>query len=162
MYVVTPYSRVVALDSATGREQWVFQIPEDDQASVRGANYWPGGEGAGPAIIFGTRRGRLYSISAATGQLNPDFGDHGMVDLKTPEVMTTGKDKSYILPSPPLIYKNLVITGSGPGEGPGGLNGGPRPRRRYPRLGCAYRQAGLDLSLRAPPGRGWPRYLGGR
>jgi quinoprotein glucose dehydrogenase len=127
MYVVTPYSRVVALDAATGREQWVFQIPDDDQASVRGANYWPGGEGAGPAIIFGTRRGRLYSISAATGQLNADFGEHGMVDLKTPEVMTTGKDKSYILPSPPLIYKNLVITGSGPGEGPGGLNGGVGP-----------------------------------
>jgi quinoprotein glucose dehydrogenase len=127
MYVVTPYSKVVALDAATGREQWVFQIPDDDQASVRGANYWPGGEGAGPAIIFGTRRGRLYSISAATGQLNSDFGDHGMVDLKTPEVMTTGKDKSYILPSPPLIYKNLVITGSGPGEGPGGLNGGVGP-----------------------------------
>ena len=127
MYVVTPYSRVVALDSATGREQWVFQIPDGDQASVRGANYWPGGEGAGPAIIFGTRRGRMYSISAVTGQLNPEFGDHGMVDLKTPEVMTTGKEKSYILPSPPLIYKNLVITGSGPGEGPGGLNGGPGP-----------------------------------
>jgi quinoprotein glucose dehydrogenase len=127
MFVVTPYSRVVALDTATGHEQWVFQIPDGDQASVRGANYWPGGEGAGPAIIFGTRRGRMYSISAATGQLNPDFGDHGMVDLKTPEVMTTGKDKSYILPTPPLIYKNLVITGSGPGEGPGGLNGGVGP-----------------------------------
>jgi len=127
MYVVTPYSRVVALDSATGREQWVFQIPDGDQASVRGANYWPGGEGAGPAIIFGTRHGRLYSISAVNGQPNVEFGDHGMVDLKTPEVMTTGKDKNYILPSPPLIYKNLVITGSGPGEGPGGLNGGVGP-----------------------------------
>ena len=127
MYVVTPYSRVVALDSATGHEQWVFQIPDGDQASIRGATYWPGGEGAGPAIIFGSRRGRLYSISAATGQLNQEFGDHGMVDLKTPEVMTTGKDKSYILPSPPAIYKNLVITGSGPGEGPGGLHGGVGP-----------------------------------
>jgi quinoprotein glucose dehydrogenase len=127
MYVVTPYSRVLALDAATGREQWVFQIPDQDQASIRGANYWPGGEGAGPAIIFGTRRGRLYSISAATGQLNPEFGDHGVVDLKTSEVMTTGKGKSYILPSPPLIYKNLVITGSGPGEGPGGLGGGLGP-----------------------------------
>jgi quinoprotein glucose dehydrogenase len=127
MYVVTPYSRVVALDAASGHEQWMFQIPDGDQASVRGANYWPGGEGAGPAIIFGTRHGRMYSISAATGQLNADFGDHGMVDLKTPEVMTTGKDKSYILPTPPLIYKNLVITGSGPGEGPGGLHGGVGP-----------------------------------
>jgi quinoprotein glucose dehydrogenase len=127
MYVVTPYSRVVALDSTTGREQWVFQVPDEDQPSSRGATYWPGGEGAGPAIIFGSRHGRLYSISAATGHANEDFGDHGIVDLKTPEVMTTGKDKSYILPSPPVIYKNLVITGSGPGEGPGGLHGGPGP-----------------------------------
>ena len=37
MYVATPYSRVVALDSATGREQWAFQIPDGDQASSRGA-----------------------------------------------------------------------------------------------------------------------------
>ena len=121
MYVVTPYSRVVALDSVSGREKWVFQIPDGDQASLRGAAYWPGEGGAEPAIIFGTRRGRLYSISASTGQPNVDFGDKGMVDLKTPEVMTTGRDKSYILPSPPVIYKNLVITGAGPGEGCGGV-----------------------------------------
>ena len=127
MYVVTPYSRVVALDAATGREQWVFLIPDGDQASIRGAAYWPGGEGAAPALLFGTRRGRMYSISAATGRLNQEFGDHGMVDLKTPEVMTTGKDKSYILPTPPTIYKNLAITGAGPGEGPGGLHGGVGP-----------------------------------
>jgi quinoprotein glucose dehydrogenase len=127
MYVVTPYSRVLALDAATGKELWMFPIPDGDQASVRGANYWPGGEGAPPAIIFGSRHGKLYSINAATGSLNLEFGDHGMVDLKTPEVMTTGKDKSYILPSPPMIYKNLVITGSGPGEGPGGLHGGLGP-----------------------------------
>jgi quinoprotein glucose dehydrogenase len=127
MYVVTPYSRVLALDSATGRVQWMFQIPDGDQASIRGAAYWPGEAGAAPAIIFGSRHGRLYSISAATGELNQEFGDHGIVDLKTPQVMHTGKDKNYILPSPPTIYKNLVITGAGPGEGPGGFNGGPGP-----------------------------------
>lgn len=127
MYVVTPYSRVVALDAATGQEKWVFQIPDGDNASLRGAAYWPGGEGSGPAIIFGTRRGRMYSINAAIGQLNTDFGVNGMVDLKTPEVMKTGMDKSYILPSPPVIYKNLIITGAGPGEGPGGRNGGLGP-----------------------------------
>jgi quinoprotein glucose dehydrogenase len=127
MYVVTPYSRVLALDAATGKELWMFPIPDGDQASVRGANYWPGADGAPPSIIFGTRHGRLYSVNAATGSLNLEFGDHGMVDLKTPEVMTTGKDKSYILPSPPMVYKNLVITGSGPGEGPGGRHGGLGP-----------------------------------
>ena len=127
MYVVTPYSRVVALDATTGREKWCFQIPDSDNASLRGAAYWPGGEGAGPAIIFGTRRGRMYSISTSTGELNRDFGVNGMVDLKTPEVMKTGMDKSYILPSPPTIYKNLIITGAGPGEGPGGNDGGLGP-----------------------------------
>ena len=127
MYVVTPYSRVVALDSATGQEKWAFEIPDGDNASMRGAAYWPGGDGSPPAIIFGTRRGRMYSISADTGTLNRDFGVNGMVDLKTPEVMKTGMDKSYSLPSPPVIYKNLVITGAGTGEGPGGKDGGIGP-----------------------------------
>jgi quinoprotein glucose dehydrogenase len=128
MYVVTPYSRVVALDSSTGQEKWVFVIPDGDNASMRGASYWPGdGSSASAAIIFGTRRGRLYSIGAATGRLNTGFGVNGMVDLKTPEVMKTGMDKSYILPSPPTIYKKLVITGAGPGEGPGGKDGGAGP-----------------------------------
>jgi quinoprotein glucose dehydrogenase len=128
MYVVTPYSRVVALDSSTGQEKWVFEIPDGDTASLRGASYWPGDGGSAPAaIIFGTRRGRMYSISAATGHLNREFGVNGMVDLKTPEVMKTGMEKSYILPSPPTIYKNLVITGAGPGEGPGGKDGGVGP-----------------------------------
>ena len=127
MYVVTPYSRVVALAAATGRQKWVFEIPDGDNASSRGAVYWPGEADAQPAIIFGTRRGRMYSISAAAGQLNTEFGDQGLVDLKTPEVMTTGMNKIYILPSPPLIYKNLVITGAGPGEGPGGMGGGVGP-----------------------------------
>lgn len=127
MYVVTPYSRIVALDSATGAEKWVFDIPDGDNASMRGCAYWPGDATSGPSIIFGTRLGHMYSISAATGQINSDFGTNGMVDLKTPEVMTTGMDKSYILPSPPVIYKGLVITGAGPGEGPGGALGGVGP-----------------------------------
>jgi quinoprotein glucose dehydrogenase len=127
MYVVTPYSRVVALDSATGREKWVFEIPGGDNASMRGASYWPGDADSAPAIIFGTRNGRMYSISAATGQLNTSFGDGGVVNLKTPEVMTTGMNHIYTLPSPPVIYKDIVITGAGPGEGPGGLGGGLGP-----------------------------------
>jgi quinoprotein glucose dehydrogenase len=127
MYVVTPYSHLVALDSATGDTKWSFEIPDADSGSLRGAAYWPGDASAAPAIIFGTRRGRMYSINATNGQPNAGFGTNGMLDLKTPEVMTTGMDKSYILPSPPTIYKNLIITGAGPGEGPGGLGGGLGP-----------------------------------
>ena len=128
MYVVTPYSRRSGARRGDGsRTVGLCHTRGRPGIDTRNASYWPGGEGAGPALIFGTRRGRLYSISAATGQLNQEFGEHGVVDLKTPEVMTTGKDKSYILPTPPTIYKNLVITGAGPGEGPGGLHGGLGP-----------------------------------
>jgi quinoprotein glucose dehydrogenase len=77
--------------------------------------------------LFGTNHGFLYSISAATGKINTGFGDKGAVDLRTPEVMSTGTDKLYILPSPPIIYKDLVITGAGPGEGRGGAGGGVGP-----------------------------------
>jgi len=127
MYVVTPYSRVVALDPSTGSEKWVFVIPGPDQASLRGAAYWPGDASTGPSLFFGTNHGFLYSISAATGKVNAAFGNHGAVNLRTPDVMSTGTDKLYILPSPPVIYKNLVITGAGPGEGHGGTGGGLGP-----------------------------------
>jgi quinoprotein glucose dehydrogenase len=127
MFVVTPYSRVVALDSATGREKWVFVIPGSDQASLRGAAYWPGDDVAGPSLFLGTTHGLLYSISAATGKANTGFGNDGVVNLRTPEVMGADTDKIYILPSPPIIYKNLVITGAGTGEGRGGLGGGLGP-----------------------------------
>jgi quinoprotein glucose dehydrogenase len=127
MFVVTPYSRVVALDPATGREKWVFVIPGSDQASLRGAEYWPGDKSSGPSLFFGTSHGFLYSISAATGKVNSAFGNNGAISLRTPEVMSTGTDKLYILPSPPVIYKNLVITGAGTGEGHGGSGGGLGP-----------------------------------
>jgi quinoprotein glucose dehydrogenase len=127
MFVVTPYGRVVALDSATGREKWVFFIPESDEASVRGAAYWAGDAMTGPSLLFGTSHGLLYSISAATGKVNAGFGSNGAVNLRTAEVMSTGMDELYNLPSPPVIYKNLVITGAGTGEGRGGKGGGLGP-----------------------------------
>ena len=127
MFVATPYSRVVALDSATGREKWVFVIPGDDQPSLRGAEYWPGDSSSGASLFFGTTHGLLYSISAATGKANIGFGNNGAINLRTPAVMSTGTDKLYILPSPPVVYKNLVITGAGTGEGNGGTGGGLGP-----------------------------------
>jgi quinoprotein glucose dehydrogenase len=127
MFVVTPYSRVVALDPSTGREKWVFVVPGSDQASLRGAEYWQGDATVGPSLFFGTNKGFLYSINAATGKLNAAFGTNGAINLRTPEVMSTGIDKLYILPSPPVIYKGLVITGAGTGEGYGGAGGGRGP-----------------------------------
>ncbi|WP_161815061.1 outer membrane protein assembly factor BamB family protein [Steroidobacter agaridevorans] len=127
MYLPTPYGRIVALDPSSGAEKWVFALPNNDRASLRGVSYWSGDAQSPPAIIVGTRAGKLYSLSARDGKPYAGFGESGVVDLKTPEVMHTGPAATYILPSPPLIYKNLIITGAGPGEGPGGSTGGRGP-----------------------------------
>ena len=52
----------------------------------------------------------MMAINVKTGKPAEEFGDHGVVNLKTPEIMR-GYDKNYALTSPPGIYKNLVMTG---------------------------------------------------
>jgi quinoprotein glucose dehydrogenase len=127
MYLGSPYGAVHALDATTGAEKWRFQLPNSALPSKRGVSYWPGGGGVPPSIIFGTNAGGLYSIKASDGTLNTGFGENGIVNLKTPEVMQTGMNVPYSLLTAPTIYKDLIITGAGTGEGPGGSNGGSGP-----------------------------------
>jgi quinoprotein glucose dehydrogenase len=127
MFVASPYGAIHALDATTGVEKWKFPLPNNDVPSKRGLAYWPGGNGAQPQIIFGSASGKMYSINASNGALNDAFGDNGAVNMKTPEVMQTGMGESYSLLSSPSIYKDLIITGAGTGEGPGGSNGGLGP-----------------------------------
>ena len=112
MFLATPYGRVVALDADSGRELWIYELPNRDQPSMRGVEYWPGVDGAEPAIFFGTRSGKLIGLSAATGKPIATFGQDGAVDMRTPEVMNGNLRGSLGMSSPPLTYKNLVITGS--------------------------------------------------
>jgi quinoprotein glucose dehydrogenase len=38
-----------------------------------------------PRIVFGTRDERLIALDAATGAFAKGFGDHGVVEMKTPK-----------------------------------------------------------------------------
>src|SRR5262245_29284008 len=116
MYITTPYGRVVALDSTTGKEMWVYQVPSG-VPSTRGAEYWPGDAKTQPQLVFGTYDGRLISLHAKTGEPNDAFGDHGIVNLNTPEILQ-GLPGNDGLGSPPTMYKNLVITGGRTQENP--------------------------------------------
>jgi glucose dehydrogenase len=127
MYLGSPYGAIHALDATTGAEKWIFRLPSNDLPSKRGLAYWPGSSGIPPSIIFGVLSGGLYSIKASDGTLNAGFGENGVVNLKTPEVMQTGMSVAYSLLTAPTIYKDLIITGAGTGEGPGGSNGGSGP-----------------------------------
>ncbi|HVI99323.1 MAG TPA: pyrroloquinoline quinone-dependent dehydrogenase [Sphingomonas sp.] len=111
MYLPTPYGRVVALDAGTGRERWTYDLEGRDQPATRGVAYWPGDGKAPPEIVFGTRSGKLIALDAASGRPVQGFGTNGLVDMKTPEVMN-GTHAPLGMSSPPIVYRNLVITGS--------------------------------------------------
>jgi quinoprotein glucose dehydrogenase len=72
----------------------------------------------GAEILFGTVRGSLVALSAKTGEPMAGFGQNGIVDLKTPEILNGVPNAPYGLTSPPTIYKNLAIIGSRVQEAP--------------------------------------------
>jgi quinoprotein glucose dehydrogenase len=116
MYVTTPYSRVVALDPATGKERWIFPLPTG-QPSTRGVEYWQGDARTPSQIVFGSSDGKLYSLDAETGKLNESFGERGIVNLNTPEILR-GLPGNNGLSSPPIVFRDLIITGGRTQEGP--------------------------------------------
>lgn len=116
MYVSTPYGRAAALDPITGKELWTFQLPSGSP-STRGVEFF-GGDATTPAqVVFGSSDGKLYSLDAKTGKPNPKFGDNGVVNLNTPEILQ-GLPGNDGLSSPPIMYKNLIITGGRTQEAP--------------------------------------------
>jgi len=116
MYLTTPYSRVVAVDPVTGKEIWAYHLPQGNPAT-RGLEYWVG-DGQTPAqVVFGSSNGKLYSLNAKTGKPNEAFGDNGIVNMNTPEIMQ-GLPGRNALSSPPIVYRNLVIAGGTTQENP--------------------------------------------
>ena len=90
LYFSTPLGHVVALDAATGEQKWVFNTftwehgqPANTGFNHRGVAYWEkqGATGMEPRIILGTANAFLWSLDAATGEPDPDFGLGGKVDL---------------------------------------------------------------------------------
>ena len=116
MYLATPYSRVVAVEPTTGKEIWAFPLPAGNP-STRGVEYWAGDTRTPAQIVFGSTDGKMYSIDAKTGKPNGAFGDNGIVNLNTPEIMQ-GLPGRNALSSPPIVYKNLVIAGGTTQENP--------------------------------------------
>jgi quinoprotein glucose dehydrogenase len=126
MIFSTPYARVVAVDAETGKEIWTYKLAEGEQTPIRGIGYWPGDATHGGEIIFGTSKGNIIALSAKSGLPAEGFGNHGVLDTKTPEIMNGFLDAPYRYASAPTIYKNLIIIGSSVGEVPQGPAGDVR------------------------------------
>jgi quinoprotein glucose dehydrogenase len=125
MYLGSPYGRIVALDPTSGKEIWSYKLPGTDRPAPRGIAYWAGDKTHAPQIMFGTNSGKLMAVNVKTGKPAESFGDHGVLNLRTPDVMR-GYDKNYAETSPPGIYRNLVITGTSTPEEPHSVSGEER------------------------------------
>src|SRR5262249_52813124 len=102
MYIVTLFSRVQALDAATGNLIWTFDPFKDDQfhGLKRGITYW---EKDDERRIYYVGGPRLYCLDAKTGKPISSFGTAGSLEL------AKGYDREVTYASynsPPAIYKD--------------------------------------------------------
>ena len=117
MYTNTNHGQVVALDPATGTELWVFD-PESyllgpplfSPAQTRGIEYWTDGEIE--RLFLATLGKQLVSIDLETGQPDPNFGDHGFVDLKSNFGKLEFEMNNITHGAPPIAVGTSVIVGS--------------------------------------------------
>jgi quinoprotein glucose dehydrogenase len=133
MYVSTPSnpalpdlkSTITALEPETGRVIWKYE--SDRNIHGRGLAYWPGDGDVGPRLFFATEQGYLRALDIATGQLATGFGERGEIDAYigvVSELVGETRRDTWTIPNPASVYRNLVITGSRPGEaGPPGPRG---------------------------------------
>jgi len=116
MYLTTAYGHVVALDPETGKEIWTYKLPEGNPAT-RGLEFWQGDKQSPATVFFGTTTGKLIALNAKTGKQVPGFGNEGTVDMK-PGALNGLKNSSFGLSSPPIVYKDVIITGAQVQESP--------------------------------------------
>ncbi len=125
LYLSTPFSRVIALDPETGEEIWAHDPGIDKSHSYsenmtsRGVASWEAAREDPPGscprrILFGTLDARLLALDADTGELCPDFGVSGEVDLTVGVgVVEPGR---YEVTSPPVVVNDVVVVGSAVGD----------------------------------------------
>jgi quinoprotein glucose dehydrogenase len=115
LYLSTPLGRVIALDSVSGRQRWVFdaKVPRDagygDFAS-RGVSTWQ--RGRERRIFVATIDARLIALNASTGEPVQTFGTSGTVDLRQGLRIPPAGFADYQVTSPPAVVGDTVVVGS--------------------------------------------------
>ncbi|HEY5754597.1 MAG TPA: PQQ-binding-like beta-propeller repeat protein [Steroidobacter sp.] len=112
LYTSTGLHQAAAIDPETGETFWVF-TPEPKEipgrggvpASGRGLAYWT--DGKSKRLFHNTLDGRLISIDARTGKVDPKFGVNGTVLLK--EQLTDRPVPMVGSSSPAIVVGDVVV-----------------------------------------------------
>ncbi|MGA9270528.1 MAG: c-type cytochrome, partial [Lutimonas sp.] len=122
LYGTSPRMKLLALDAGTGQEKWVFDPASEDLELKneplrfykvnRGVAYWASPDRTDNRIFYNVGH-KIYAIDASNGKPVRSFGENGFIDLTQGLDRNFGDSQPFIVStSPPIIYEDLLITGS--------------------------------------------------
>jgi quinoprotein glucose dehydrogenase len=125
LYICSALNRISALDAATGTEFWTYdpQTSVDAigyNASCRGVVYFEdttasAGSLCATRVVNLTHDARMIALDTQTGQLCPDFGNGGIVNLL--EGIGDTAPGFYAPTSPPTLVRDVLVVGSQVSDG---------------------------------------------
>ena len=113
MMYFTGGRKVFAVEPETGKQIWSYE--GRGAVSRRGVGYWPGGARASPRLYTAEGDGFMTALDAKTGRPYYAFGNEGLVDLK--HSIRGDVEGPFNLVTPPVVYRDIVITGGSNTEG---------------------------------------------
>jgi quinoprotein glucose dehydrogenase len=114
MYVMAKNSSLVALNANTGKEIWIHANLQG--LTRRGINYWESKDRTDRRLLF-TLNNSLQAIDALTGKSILTFGKSGYVDMREGLGRPASSIRRLQSMMPGVVFDDLVIMGSAPGEG---------------------------------------------
>ena len=125
LFVCSALNKVSALDAASGAEFWTYdpEVSPDAigyNATCRGLAYYAtpdaaAGDLCATRVLLQTLDARLIAIDTQTGQLCPDFGNAGIVNLM--DGIGDSAPGFYSPTSPPTVVRNIAVVGSQVSDG---------------------------------------------
>lgn len=125
LYLCSALNKISALDAANGAQFWTYdpKTPADAigyNASCRGLVYFQNPAAAATdlcaaRVVFQTHDARMIALDTETGQLCPDFGKAGVVNLL--EGIGDTAPGFYAPTSPPTLVRDVLVVGSQVSDG---------------------------------------------
>ncbi|MFD2200079.1 PQQ-binding-like beta-propeller repeat protein [Shivajiella indica] len=113
MYVMGKHSSLIAVNVVTGKEIWIHA--NLNGLTRRGINYWESKDKKDKRLIF-TINNTIQAIDAVTGKSILSFGKEGYVDLREGLGREPSSMRRIQPMMPGVIFEDLLIIGSSPGE----------------------------------------------